>query len=143
LQQTGAFATPERVEARFQEQDGAVTAIARYRLRKEDYDAAVQFYRRTASLSGLTAAPIFPALERRIRTKGELVVVAVDGKGPAAEAGVHVGDVVLTVNGRWVSGLEAFESAAQKLSDSGLLEVDLESGGARRLVKIPRLGGKR
>jgi hypothetical protein len=42
-----------------------------------------------------------------------------------------------------VSGLEAFESAAQKLSDSGLLEVDLESGGARRLVKIPRLGGKR
>jgi membrane-associated protease RseP (regulator of RpoE activity) len=143
LQQVGAFATPERVEARFQEQDGAVTAVARYRLRKEDYDAAVQFYRRTATLSGLTAAPIFPALERKIRTKGDLVVVALEDKSPAAAAGIHLGDVVLTVNGRSAPGLEAFESAAQKPSDSGLVEVELESGNARRTVKIPRTAGKR
>jgi C-terminal processing protease CtpA/Prc len=138
LQQVGAFATPERTEASFQEQGGAVTALARYRLRKEDFDAAVRAYRRTASLGGLVAAPVFPQLERNVRTKGDVIVVAVDDKGPAASAGVRVGDVVLGVNGRSVPGLDAFESAAQKPTDSGVIEVDLEAGGARRVVKLPR-----
>lgn len=138
LQQVGAFATPERNEARFQELDGSVAAIARYRLRKEDFEAAVQAYRRTASLGGLSAAPVFPQLERKSRTKGDVVVVAVEDKGPAAAAGIRVGDVVLSVNGRSVSGLDAFESAAQKPTESGLIELSIEAGGVRRAVKLPR-----
>ncbi|WP_437634151.1 protein kinase domain-containing protein [Sorangium sp. So ce854] len=141
LKQVGAFATPERVDARFQERDGAVVAIARYRMRKESFDAAVQSYRRTVSALGLTAAPIFPLLEGELKTSGDAVVVAVEQGGPAASAGVRVGDVVVAVNDRPLANFDALRYWVQSTQKSATVELTVESGGARRTVAIKRPGG--
>ncbi|WP_437812171.1 protein kinase domain-containing protein [Sorangium sp. So ce1078] len=141
LKQVGAFATPERVDARFQERDGAVMAVARYRMRKESFDAAVQSYRRTVSAFGLTAAPIFPLLEGELTTSGDAVVVAVDDRSPAASAGVRVGDVVVAVNGRPLANFDALRYWLLDVQESAAVELTVESGGARRAVAIKRAGG--
>ncbi|XXT19045.1 protein kinase [Sorangium sp. So ce429] len=143
LKQVGAFATPERVDARFQERDGAVLAIARYRMRKESFDAAVQSYRRTVSALGLTAAPIFPLLEGELKTSGDAVVVAMEDPGPAAAAGVRVGDVVVAVNGRPLANFDALRYALQSTREGGAVELTVESGGARRTIAINRPSGAR
>ncbi|MGK3969931.1 protein kinase [Sorangium sp. So ce1667] len=143
LKQVGAFATPERVDARFQERDGAVVAIARYRMRKESFDAAVQSYRRTVSAFGLTAAPIFPLLEGELKTSGDAVVVSVEDPGPAAAAGVRVGDVVVAVNGRPLANFDALRYALQGTREGGAVELTVESGGARRTIAIKAQGGAR
>ncbi|KYF64850.1 hypothetical protein BE11_21315 [Sorangium cellulosum] len=141
LKQVGAFATPERVDARFQERDGAVAAVARYRMRKDSFDAAVQSYRRTVSALGLTAAPIFPLLEGELKTRGDAVVVAVEDAGPAASAGVRVGDVVVAVDGRPLANFDALRYWLQSARKSGAVELTVESAGARRTVAIKRPGG--
>ncbi|WP_437957638.1 protein kinase [Sorangium sp. So ce119] len=141
LKQVGAFATPERVDARFQERDGAVVAVARYRMRKDSFDAAVQSYRRTVSALGLTAAPIFPLLEGELKTSGDAVVVAVEDAGPAASAGVRVGDVVVAVDGRPLANFNALRYWLQSTRKSGEVELTVESAGARRTVAIKRPGG--
>ncbi|KYF91679.1 hypothetical protein BE17_32875 [Sorangium cellulosum] len=143
LKQVGAFATPERVDARFQEREGAVLAIARYRMRKESFDAAVQSYRRTVSALGLTAAPIFPLLEGELKTSGDAVVVAVEDPGPAAAAGVRVGDVVVAINGRPLANFDALRYALQNTRGGGAVELTVESGGARRTIAIKAQGGAR
>ncbi|WP_437688864.1 protein kinase domain-containing protein [Sorangium sp. So ce176] len=141
LKQVGAFATPERVDARFQERDGAVVAVARYRMRKDSFDAAVQSYRRTVSALGLTASPIFPLLEGELKTSGDAVVVAVEDAGPAASAGVRVGDVVVAVDGRPLANFDALRYSLQNTRKSGSVELTVESAGARRTVAIKRPGG--
>ncbi|WP_437599273.1 protein kinase [Sorangium sp. So ce590] len=141
LKQVGAFATPERVDARFQERDGAVMAVARYRMRKESFDAAVQSYRRTVSAFGLTAAPIFPLLEGELKTSGDAVVVAVDDSSPAASAGVRVGDVVVAVNGRPLANFDALRYGLLNAQENAAVELTIESGGARRTVEIKKASG--
>ncbi|XXX76368.1 protein kinase [Sorangium sp. So ce134] len=143
LKQVGAFATPERVDARFRERDGAVVAVARYRMRKESFDAAVQSYRRTVSALGLTAAPVFPLLEGALKTSGDAVVVAVDAGSPAEAGGVRVGDVVVAVNGRPLANFDALHYSLSNLQESAAVELTVESGGARRTVAIKRASGVR
>ncbi|WP_437316507.1 protein kinase domain-containing protein [Sorangium sp. So ce385] len=143
LKQVGAFATPERVDARFQERDGAVMAVARYRMRKESFDAAVQSYRRTASAFGLTAAPVFPLLEGELKTSGDAVVVAVDERSPAQTAGVRVGDVVVAVNGRPLANFDALRYSLSSLPEGAAVELTVESGGARRTIAIKTASGAR
>ncbi|WP_437576809.1 protein kinase domain-containing protein [Sorangium sp. So ce887] len=141
LKQVGAFATPERVDARFQERDGAVMAVARYRMRKESFDAAVQSYRRTVSAFGLTAAPIFPLLEGELKTSGDAVVVAVDDSSPAASAGVRVGDVVVAVNDRPLASFDALRYGLLNAQENAAVELTVESGGARRTIAMKRASG--
>ncbi|AUX37877.1 MULTISPECIES: protein kinase domain-containing protein [Sorangium] len=143
LKQVGAFATPERVDARFQERDGAVMAVARYRMRKESFDAAVQSYRRTASAFGLTAAPLFPLLEGELKTSGDAVVVAVDERSPAQAAGVRVGDVVVAVNGRPLANFDALRYSLSNLPEGAAVELTVESAGARRTIAITKASGAR
>ncbi|WP_437998099.1 protein kinase [Sorangium sp. So ce185] len=143
LKQVGAFATPERVDARFQERDGAVMAVARYRMRKESFDAAVQSYRRTASAFGMTAAPVFPLLEGELKTSGDAVVVAVDERSPAQAAGVRVGDVVVAVNGRPLANFDALRYSLSNLPEGAAVELTVESGGARRTIAIKSASGAR
>ncbi|KYF82967.1 hypothetical protein BE18_41120 [Sorangium cellulosum] len=138
LKQVGAFATPERVDARFQERDGAVMAVARYRMRKESFDAAVQSYRRTASAFGMTAAPVFPLLEGELKTSGDAVVVAVDERSPAQAAGVRVGDVVVAVNGRPLANFDALHYSLSNLPEGAAVELTVESGGPRSSSRSSR-----
>ncbi|AUX48449.1 uncharacterized protein SOCE26_099830 [Sorangium cellulosum] len=143
LRQVGAFATPERVDARFQERDGAVKAVARYRIRQQSFDAAVQSYRRTVSLLGLTAAPVFPLLQGELHTPGDAIVVAVDEAGPAAAAGVRVGDVVVALDGHPIATFDALRRAVQNVPEGAAVELTVEVGGVQRVIAIKRRGGLR
>ena len=68
---------------------------------------------------------------------GARVLAAADG--PAREAGVAEGDLVVAVDGAPVSSPEAF-TAAVEARPAGTLTLTLESAGTRRdvQVKVPR-----
>ncbi|WP_437675387.1 protein kinase domain-containing protein [Sorangium sp. So ce131] len=143
LRQVGALATPERVDARFQERGDEVKAVARYRMSQQSFDAAVQSYRRTVTLLGFTAAPVFPLLHGELDTQGDAIVVAVDEAGPAASAGVRVGDVVVALNGHPIAIFDALRRAVQSLPEGASVELTVEVGGVQRAIAIKRRGGIR
>jgi hypothetical protein len=129
LRQVGAVATPERADAWTARRGGRVESQVRYRLSKGGWESATAFYGKTATLAGMTVAPVHPLLERALRTTGDLIVVAVAPGSPAARAGVREGDVVLAVEGRTVSRVDDLPAA-------GPAQVRLEEGGAARVVRI-------
>ena len=55
-------------------------------------------------------------------TKGVLVV-AVNQGSPAAEAGLHRGDIILEVNGRQTDDLQTFHAEAEKSSKAAILRL--------------------
>jgi serine protease Do len=61
---------------------------------------------------GLDVRPLQPDEKRAAKTQGNLVVEDVDG--PAQEAGVRPGDIILGVNGKSVKTLDDLRSAAKK-----------------------------
>ena len=65
----------------------------------------------TAKL-GLAVRALQEQEKRQVETSGDLVVEDVDG--PAAAAGVQRGDIILGVNGKSVSSIDEFRSAARK-----------------------------
>ncbi len=137
LRQVGSFATPERVDALVERGPAKVTVLARYRLHKEAFAAAVASYRKTSDRLGLTVARVFPLLDRTRISEVDLVVIAVDPKGGAAAAGVRAGELLVAVNGRLVPGIEAFDAAASAAGEKPV-ELQIEADGARRTVKISR-----
>ena len=137
LRQVGSIATPERVDAVVDRGPAKVSVVARYRLRKDEFDAAVAAYRKTTSAFGFTVAPAFPLLARARIAGQDLVVVAVDAAGPAAAAGLRQGEEIVAINGRAVPGIEAFAAAATAAS-KGAIELQIEGDGARRTIKIDR-----
>ena len=136
LAQNGATSAPERADVWARRQGGRVLVRARYRLDKDAYAKAVSFYRASASLGGMTIAPVLPLLERSLRTSGAVLVVAIDKGSPAAAAGVREGNVILSVNGRPVRSVDAVAGAASAPA-SGPIEIRLEEGGASRVVTLP------
>jgi len=80
---------------------------------------------------GVTLQPVTPALARQYGTGSEtegLVIVDIDPSGPAAEAGIARGDMILEVNRRVVKTAEEVEAALQ------------QSGGRPILLLISRRG---
>jgi len=147
LRQVGSFATPERVEALVERGPGKVTVLARYRLRKEDFDAAVVFYRKTGASLGLSVGRVFPLLDRARMSDVDLIILGVYPKGPTAAVGVRPGDLLVAVNGRQVPGVEAFDAtvgarvgtavgAVFSTTKVGTIELQLEANGVRRTVKL-------
>jgi len=61
---------------------------------------------------GLAVRPLQPDEKREANTQGSLVVENVEG--PAQEAGVQPGDIILGVNGKSVKTLDDLRSAAKK-----------------------------
>jgi serine protease Do len=66
----------------------------------------------SASKLGLAVRPLAPEEKRDAETSGSLVVE--DVTGPAAQAGVQAGDIILGVNGTPVRSLQDLQSAAKK-----------------------------
>ena len=75
------------------------------------------------------------------------VVTGVDSNGPAAKAGVQVGDVLLKANGQAVTDAVAFATAlaGQKANDDVTLELKARNGSSKRaelkVLMTPRLIG--
>jgi serine protease Do len=74
--------------------------------RAGDGDAA------STSKLGLAVRPLAPEEKRAAETAGSLVVE--DVTGPAAQAGVQAGDIILGVNGTPVKSLQDLQAAAKK-----------------------------
>jgi serine protease Do len=74
--------------------------------RAGDGDAA------STSKLGLAVRPLAPEERREAETSGSLVVE--DVTGPAAQAGVQAGDIILGVNGTPVKSLQDLQAAAKK-----------------------------
>ncbi|KAI93397.1 serine protease [Rhodomicrobium udaipurense JA643] len=70
------------------------------------------------------------------RTTGVLVASVTDG-GPAANAGIRPGDIVLAVDGKSVSDANAFQYRFTTKGTSGEVSLDVLRTGTRRKVSIP------
>jgi serine protease Do len=84
---------------------------------------------------GLAVRPLSPAERAQVGTAGQLIVESSDG--PAAEAGVEPGDVILAVNGRPVDTARALRDAVDKSGNTVALLI--QRGDAQIYVPV-RLG---
>jgi serine protease Do len=81
---------------------------------------------------GLAVRPLSPEEQRQSNTKGGLVVER--ATGPAAEAGIQPGDVVLAANGATVNNAEELKSAVEK--SKGHIALLIQRGEARIFVPV-------
>lgn len=65
-----------------------------------------------------------------------LRLMQVDERGPAAAAGLHVGEVVLQAEGQPVSSSQALRDRIQAQPPGTPVRLEVESGGARREVSL-------
>jgi serine protease Do len=81
---------------------------------------------------GLAVRPLTPDEEKNSNLKGGLLVERVTG--PAAEAGIHPGDVVISANGSNVTSAEQLKSAVEK--SKGHIALLIQRGEARIFVPV-------
>ena len=81
---------------------------------------------------GLAVRPLSPEEQRQSNTKGGLVVER--ATGPAAEAGIQPGDVVLAANGATVNNADDLKSAVEK--SKGHIALLIQRGEARIFVPV-------
>jgi serine protease Do len=81
---------------------------------------------------GLAVRPLTAEEQRGANTKGGLVVER--ASGPAAEAGIQRGDVVLAANGAPVSNAEELRSAVEK--SKGHVALLIQRGDSRLFVPV-------
>jgi len=140
LKQLGTLATPERVDAVMRKQSAGVEAVARYKLSKASFNAALAAYKKTSVFLGITVGRFFPGLEGSIRTEGEIIVVATEKNWQISQAGIRPGDVIIDVNGRAVASRDAFEKVTSDVLSSAppgsSITLQIESLGARRSVRF-------
>ncbi len=91
------------------------------------YSTAVEARRNRQRRSGYTGIGVGIGSQG-----GEPVIVEVNGRGPAERAGLRVGDILMQVDGRPVSGLSA-EEVSEQLQDD-------VSGWVRLTVRRPNRG---
>jgi Do/DeqQ family serine protease len=86
---------------------------------------------------GLTVQPITPELARQFNLSGQngVLVSEVEESSPAARAGIRAGDVVLEVNRRRVSDVQAFEQALARSEQDALLFVQREGRSSFLVLK--------
>lgn len=73
---------------------------------------------------GLTLQPVTPQIARQFGIEGEaegMLVTGVDQTGPAADAGINRGDIILEVNRQTVSSADAVQSALENAGNKPIL----------------------
>ena len=76
----------------------------------------------SAAALGLTLRPLQPAEREQAQTEGSLVVEDVDG--PAADAGVRPGDIILGANGTRVNTVQELQAAAKRSGKTVALLIE-------------------
>ena len=108
-------------------------------------DEITKYGRVRSASPGMTVQPITPYLAQRLGfsdTNG-LVVTRVDRDGPAASAGVRVGDRILKVNGIEIHSLEDAQRGIYGAKVGDRIQLDLGRGTSRvsvslTLIEAPR-----
>jgi serine protease Do len=85
---------------------------------------------------GLAVRPLTPNEQEQANTKGGLVVE--HASGPAAEAGIQPGDVVLSANGATITSAEQLRDAVEK--SKGHIALLIQRGDARIFVPVKVVG---
>jgi len=86
-----------------------------------------------SSRLGIAVRPLTQAEQSQVDTEGKLVVT--DVGGPAAEAGIQPGDVVLAVNGTKVATADQLRELVKKSSKTVALLI--QRGDAQLFVPVP------
>ncbi|MGH8205290.1 MAG: DegQ family serine endoprotease [Steroidobacteraceae bacterium] len=81
----------------------------------------------TANSIGLSVRTLTAAEKRQIKTRGNVVVV--DVKGPAAEAGLQAGDVILSINRVPITDVAAFQKAVKNGGHDWTLLISRDENG--------------
>jgi len=68
--------------------------------------------------------------------KGGVVIEGVEEKGPAGQAGLRVGDVLLQVNNQDIQSAEQFNAVVSKLDRRKTLVVLVRRGDAAQYIPI-------
>jgi serine protease Do len=85
---------------------------------------------------GLAVADLTPAQRSELRLESGVVVVGVEEGGPAAQAGLRVGDVLLQVNNSDIQSAEQFNSLLAKLDRNKTLVLLVRRGDAAQYIPI-------
>ncbi len=70
---------------------------------------------------GLSVRALTPSGEDQLKTRGSIVIV--DANGPAAEAGLREGDVILSINRETITSVDQFQTAVKNAGHSATLLV--------------------
>jgi len=81
---------------------------------------------------GLAVRPLTSQEQRQANTQGGVIVE--QARGPAADAGLQQGDIVLSANGKAVSSVEDLRSAVEK--SKGHIALLVQRGDARLFVPV-------
>jgi serine protease Do len=86
---------------------------------------------------GISVADLDAEAAQRLRARGPGVwVQALEPGGPAAQAGLRVGDVVVEVDGRRVTSAEDFRAAVGQFAEGKKLTLRLERRGQSRSIVL-------
>jgi serine protease Do len=81
---------------------------------------------------GLSVRPLTAAEKGQLKTRGSIVVV--EANGPAAEAGIREGDVILSINREPIATVDQFQTAVKGAGHSATLLVSHD--GQQAIVTI-------
>jgi serine protease Do len=98
--------------------------------------------------SGLSVQPVTPYLAARlgIAKPGGLVISRIEAKSPAANSGLHVGDIIYRVNGEAVNTAEDAQRSIFGAGVGDLVRLSCERSGApldARLILAEHAGARR
>lgn len=81
---------------------------------------------------GLSVSDITPEAQRyyRLESSEGALVISIDPAGPAAEADLRTGDLILEVNGKKITGASEFNSIAQEAPIGKTLRLLVRRGGS-------------
>lgn len=88
----------------------------------------------TANRVGLSVRTLTAAEKAELKTPGSVVVV--DSSGPAAEAGIRSGDVIISINRAPISSVEEFQKAIRSGNQDWTLLIQRNEGGTSQQLIV-------